>query len=485
MPKTAAPMASTSKATLQRSLAEAKNYAGWVRAARALDESNGSDKWKARDRTGLYDYATIRERRDRLRTLRRRCDHQRLVYTLEEGVHGNLGGMGKPILYSKAYFGTKRLITSYVDEVVQALLHVESLPAAELGKAIKLDFFKRASHCYGRSALMFSSGGMLMYFHFGVAKSLFEQGVLPSVLSGSSAGALVCAVLGTRSNKELRGFFTAENICFGKEWRPNTFERVSGLRRIYGTDAFEHTLDRLIPDLTFREAFENNGRHFSISVSPRERHHSPRLLNAITSPHVLIRSAVRASCAVPGLFEPVRLQARNARGKVVPYLNSRWVDGVFAADLPAKQLARLYGTNHYIVSYINPFLLPTFRDHKLESARLQPLVHMVKSATRNWLKISDRLIGKYIPLSSFSLANKLLHDILSQNYVGDISIVPQRRLISPMKLVSPNTPEEIAALMLDGERQTWPRIEMIRVSSKISRTLDDILMRLGESHDPY
>src|SRR5258708_12298387 len=69
MPKTAAPMASTSKATLQRSLAEAKNYAGWVRAAKALDESNGSDKWKARDRTGLYDYATIRERRDRLRAL--------------------------------------------------------------------------------------------------------------------------------------------------------------------------------------------------------------------------------------------------------------------------------------------------------------------------------------------------------------------------------------------------------------------------------
>ena len=84
---------------------------------------------------------------------------------------------------------------------------------------------------------MFSSGGMLMYFHFGVAKNLFEQGLLPSVLSGSSAGALVCAVLGTRSNKELRGFFTPENICFGEEWRPNTFERVSGLRRIYGAGA--------------------------------------------------------------------------------------------------------------------------------------------------------------------------------------------------------------------------------------------------------
>jgi predicted acylesterase/phospholipase RssA len=142
------------------------------------------------------------------------------------------------------------------------------------------------------------------------------------------------------------------------------------MRRIYGSESFEHTFERLIPDLTFREAMEISGRHISISVSPCERHHSPRLLNAITSPHVLIRSAVRASCAVPGLFEPVQLLARNARGKVVPYLKSRWVDGIFAADLPAKQLARLYGTNHYIVSYINPMLLPVFRDHKVEGRKI-------------------------------------------------------------------------------------------------------------------
>jgi TAG lipase / steryl ester hydrolase / phospholipase A2 / LPA acyltransferase len=474
------------KFQLECAMRDATTYEQWANAARLLDELSGNDRWKAQDHSNLYDHVTIRRRLDQLRRLHSKGDNAGLVFALEEGVHGNLGNMGKPILHSKCHFGTKNLITDYVDVVVETLLHIEQLPAKELDNAIKLDLFKRASHCFGRSALMFSSGGTRMYFHFGVAKGLLDQGLLPSVLSGSSAGALTCAILGTHTDTELAEVFTPENLFFGKAWQPNIVERLTGLRRIYGSEAFEHTFERLIPDLTFREALELSGHQISISVSPCERHHSPRLLNAITSPHVLIRSAVRASCAVPGLFEPVQLLARNGAGKTVPYLKSRWVDGVFAADLPAKQLARIYGTNHYIVSYINPVLLPMFRDHKLKGGGLRPFTDMMKSSARNFLKVSDALIGKYMPASSVGLANKLMHDIVSQNYVGDISIVPERRMISPTKLVSPNTQEEIAELMREGERQTWAKMEMIRISSKISRTLDGILKRAGEDgHSGY
>ena len=155
-------------------------------------------------------------------------------------------------------------------------------------------------------------------------------------------------------------------------------------------------------------------------------------------------------------------------------------DGVFAADLPARQLARLYGTNHYIVSYINPVLLPTFRDHKLESDRLRPLMRMLKGSLRNLAKSTDAKLGKYFPESSLGVVNKVIHDLLSQDYVGDVNIAPHRRFVSPLKLVSPHTNEEIAEVILEGERQTWPRVEMIRNSSRISRTLDEILRRAGE-----
>lgn len=460
-------------------LSNAASYSEWTHAALAYDALTGRERWKERTRSGLYDYAMIGEKLQRLRALRDLGDHRGLLFEIEEGVHGNIGGMGKPMLYSKARFGTKRLITEYVEAVADTLKYLDAVGESEMPAAAKLDLFRRASHCYGRTALMMSSGGMLMFFHFGVAKALFEHGVLPNVISGSSAGAMVAAVVGTRTDAELNGFFKPENIYFGEVWKPTRLERVTGLRRIFGTSAFEETFDRLVPDMTFREAFERTGRNISISVSPCERHQTPRLLNAITSPHVLIRSAVRASCAVPGLFEPVQLLARDSNGNTVPFLKSRWIDGVFAADLPAKQLARLYGTNHYIVSYVNPVLLLTFRDHKTEGAGFKPLVNMLKGTARNILKSTDSLIGRYVPASSVGVVNKVAHDLLSQDYVGDINITPQRRLFSPHRLLSPYTQREIGELMLEGERQTWPRLEMIRISSSISRTLDGILARAG------
>lgn len=465
--------------SLREHLHEADHYDAWRQAALALDHRSGRDKWKARDASALYDYATLRARVDQLQALHARGDNRGLVFAIEEGVHGNLGGMGKPILYNKARFGTKQLIVDYVDAVSKALLHIEGLTEAEMSTVAKLDLFRRASHCYGRSALMFTAGGTLMYFHFGVAKALLEQGVLPRVLSGSSAGAITVAILGTHTDAELQGFFDARNIRFGEEWTPNWFERSTGIRRMFRASSFEPTFDRLIPNLTFREAYELSGRHISISVSPCERHHSPRLLNALTAPHVLIRSAVRASCAIPGLFEPVQLMARNADGEVVPYLKSRWIDGLFAADLPAKQLARLYGTNHYIVSMINPMNLPTFRDHKLQGAGLQPLGRVAKAVARSALKSADVYLGKYLPTSSLGVFNKVAHDLLSQSYVGDISIAPRRKLFSPLRLLSPFSYEEIDALVLAGERQTWPRVEMIRVCTQVSRTLEGILGRLA------
>lgn len=455
----------------------ALSYEEWTARAHALDQLSGRAKWRLRERSRLYDHAMIRSRLDRLRALRAAGDSRGLVFAIEEGVHGNLGGMGKPVLYSKAYFGTKRLIHDFVDTVCDTLEYLDGLPEDELPTALKLDLFSRASHCYGRSGLMMSSGGMLMFFHFGVAKALFEEGVLPTVISGSSAGAIVAAVIGSRSDEELRGFLTPDNIFFGEPWQPNLLERTTGLRRLFGSTSFDATFDRLIPDLTFREAFLRSGRNISISVSPCERHQTPRLLNAITSPHVLIRSAVRASCAVPGLFEPVQLLARDADGNTVPYLKSRWIDGVFAADLPAKQLARLYGTNHYIVSYINPVLMPMFRDHKLEANYAKPLLDLAKSSARGLLKSTDVMLGKYLPTSSAGTVNKIIHDLLSQQYTGDINITPERRLVSPLKLVSPMTRREIGEMLLEGQRQTWPRIEMIRMSSRISRTLSTILAR--------
>ena len=41
-----------------------------------------------------------------------------------------------------------------------------------------------------------SGGAYLGYYHMGVIRALFEEGLLPRVISGASAGSIMAAVIG-------------------------------------------------------------------------------------------------------------------------------------------------------------------------------------------------------------------------------------------------------------------------------------------------
>src|SRR6056297_304842 len=355
------PVMKTRKLTrLEKQMEAAVSYQEWADAAQAHDEVSGQKRWREIDQTTQYDYTQIRLRLDRIRSLRARHDHQGLLFTLNEGIHGNMGGMGNPALFTRARFGTKRLIEQYIDEIDDALRFLAELDSDEIDVQEKLDFFYRANVCFGRSALMLSGGGVLGFYHLGVVKTLLEQDVLPRVISGSSAGALVAGVLGTHTDTELEKFYDPANLLFEAEREASVLSRM-----FFGTNPqidvgdLEKLVARLIPDMTFQEAYEKTGRQISIPVAPAELHQRSRLLNAVTSPNVYVRSAVMASCAVPGVFPPVMLMAKNVHEEPQPYLPTRrWVDGSIADDLPAKRLQRLYSTNHYIVSMVNPVAIP-------------------------------------------------------------------------------------------------------------------------------
>lgn len=57
---------------------------------------------------------------------------------------------------------------------------------------------KTCDRSFGRTALMCSGGGTMGMVHIGVIKALFEAGRLPRIVCGSSAGAIVAAILCTR-----------------------------------------------------------------------------------------------------------------------------------------------------------------------------------------------------------------------------------------------------------------------------------------------
>ena len=458
----------------------AESYEEWFLAAESHDAASGMATWRKEEPSDLYDHAQIRYRLDRLRKYRKQKDWSGLLYALNEGIHGNMGGMGKSLLYRQAKAGTKILIEEYIQEIDDALRLLAELPDEVIPIQQKLDFFYRSNVCYGRSALMLSGGGVLGFLHVGVVTELLRHGLLPRVISGSSAGSIVAAVLGAYTDEEMQGLDFIAMLESGGNDPAGLIRRwVTGAGVRFTADNTEQLIAAAIPDLTFAEAYAKTGRQVSITVAPAEPHQRSRLLNAVSSPNVYLRSAVMASCAIPGVFPPVMLQAKNEKGEPQPYLPARrWVDGSVADDLPAKRLSRLFSTNHYIVSMVNPVaraFLP--RDERARPVR--------RAASSLGIGIGREMLNFYRGVAKkygdnwpkFNMMLHSVHALLDQEYSGDINIVPKFRFQNPLKLISQPSSDELGLLVREGQRATFSRLESIRRCTQISRTLEEILHR--------
>lgn len=467
---------------MEKAMDRAESYEEWLEAARAYDVASGLDKWKQRDQSSAFDYVSIRHRLDRLRSLRARHDYAGLLFTLNEGIHGNVGGMGRSQLYEVARVGTKQVIEDYIHEIADSLTLLAEIDDPGISHEERLDFFRRAHHCFGRSAMMMSGSGMLLYFHVGVVKALLEQDLLPDILSGSSGGSFVGSVLATRDRSQLSEMFDPAFLVNEIEKEKQRLSVLYKIRpQILQVHEIHAILERLVPDLTFQEAFDKSGIHINISIAPAEAHQTSRLLNATTTPNVLIRQAILASSAVPGVYPPVTLMARDKHGDKKEYLPSRkWVDGAVSDDLPAKRLARLYGVNHYIVSQTNPHIIPFIRDSRRRNSTVDVLRSAATRTAREWINASAQIMQK--PLAKHPRINQMTNvalAIINQDYMGDINITPPFRFFNPSRILAHLTEEEIMNLIRVGERSAWPKLEMIRTQTKISRTLDALCRDLG------
>ena len=132
---------------LEKEMDAAVSYDDWLSAAQAHDKATGKAEWRQEEPSELYDHAQIRYRLDRLRKFRKQKDWAGLLYALNEGIHGNMGGMGKSVLYRQAKSGTKVLIEQYIQEIDESLRLLAELPNDVIPTQQKLDFFYRSNVC--------------------------------------------------------------------------------------------------------------------------------------------------------------------------------------------------------------------------------------------------------------------------------------------------------------------------------------------------
>jgi len=467
---------------LEKNLAQAGNYQEWLSAAGQLDQLEGKDEWRHEPASEDYDYRLLAARVRLFRKLRRQRDFEQLIFRLREELHGNIGNMANPALYHHARAGTKKLVNDYLDIVTACLELFTDSEIDAFPPMRKRRFLKRSARSFGRSALLLSGGASLGLFHLGVIQELQLEGVLPRVITGSSAGSIIAGIVATHTDEELTELLEPGYLDF--EWsKMFGFIDILKGKGILDPKQLQKSIERTIPDMTFLEAYKHTNRILNISVSPADSHQFPRLLSYLTAPNVLISRAALASSAIPGLFPPVQLRAKNFAGKPVAYMPQHcWIDGSVHEDIPKERVNRLHNINHYIVSQTNPHVIP-FLSEDIDDTGLIPFIKdVVLKAPVVQVEHFLEMVHQHFEIPGLSSVIKKAHALVSQTYSGDITIYPEKQLMQVGSILSNLSPEQAREMMFQGRRSTWPKIERVRNTTQISRTFDACLKRLSDTY---
>eukprot|EP00127_Corallochytrium_limacisporum_P004731 Clim_evm85s172 gene=Clim_evmTU85s172 len=462
---------------LYQEMYEASTYEQYCKVALMLDDIEGKTPWKFQMECDDYDSMLIFKRLEELREASKKKDLMQVMYLLRSGLFRNLGGMLNDKLYSKTHVGTKVLIEQYIDEVAHQLKQIGETDIPGLPLVEKLAMFEDIRRSFGRSALLMSGGGALAMYHLGVCKALWEQGLLPRILSGSSGGALISCLLCCTKDEDVYKLFEDDGFDVqafnnhGETWSfGRKVLRLMSKGYLVPNHYLRECIRRYAGDMTFRESYNMTGRILNISINSSQEHEGPRLLNYLTAPDVTIWSGACASCAMPGLMPSVELMAKDDEGKIVPWnqYESRWMDGSLEADLPMLRLSELFNVNHFIVSQVNPHINPVMRvSHFLPKSLL-----MIGSS-----EIRHRC-SQMINLGIVPKLFIAIREILAQDYYGNVTLAPPMRLWDFAKIISNPTNETIAYGVKTAQFETFRHMSAIQNHLEIEQVLDSIVVNL-------
>jgi predicted acylesterase/phospholipase RssA len=490
----------------RRKLHSSDTYQDWVEAAEELDVYLGNDKWKTQSDYAYYDAKTVKRVLSQLTELRERTSKEAsggsdgiggtraiedLKSLLEACIKNNFVGVENPRLYSETYIGTKELVQEFVNEVEQSLKVI--LNSDQITEKDKETFFKHLELNYGRTALCLSGGATFAYYHFGVVKALLDTGNLPEIITGTSGGALIAALVATRTDDELKQLLV-----------PSLAYRIRACQdgistwavRWWKTGARFDSIDWARQcawfcrgSLTFREAFERTGRILNVSCVPSDPHSPALLLNHLTSPECVVWSAVLASAAVPGILNPVVLLRKTRDGSLAPYsFGNKWKDGSLRTDIPLKALNLHFNVNFSIVSQVNPHVNLFFFSPRGSPGR--PVTHR---RGRGWrggflgstLETSIKLdLQKYLKiLRHLELLPRPLgqdwSEIWLQRFSGTITIWPKSILSDFWNILSDPSPARLRRMLSAGQKSCWPKIRFIANRMKVERVITEGLRQVA------
>ncbi len=192
-----------------------------------------------------------------------------------------------------------------------------------------------------RVALVLGGGGLKGLAHIGALRALEERGIRPTVIAGSSIGALMAAayVRGlTVGQMEARALSLRKPDLFRVDHMGMVVKRMLSTS-LYLEQPLQHIVESLAPTGTFRDL------PIPLLVNTVDLERGSQVTWGLPGlQHVRVSDAVYASCALPGFFPPRVIDGRTCvDGGVMEntpaLVASRNVDAVIAVDVGSTSFA--------------------------------------------------------------------------------------------------------------------------------------------------
>ena len=478
---------------MRERLLQSRTYEEYVKQARKLDTFSGVNEWKRIADSPFYNAGLIKKNLADLVKAIESFDFDNILKCVELCLNErNWGGVFNEALYSQCWDGSKQLVEDYINTLVTAIYTLgRSIKGVE---RIQRDPFKHIleGEIFGKTALCLSGGGSICLQHLGVIKALLQRGILPDILCGTSGGSVICAFIATRSTAEVERDFHVPKFkslvsAFKEPWTAR-LKRLYQLGEMFDVD---HTYELLgewcMGDLTFSEAYKKTGRILNVTVTPHgARADSGVILNYITAPHVIIRSAVLSSSAFPTFFRPRPLKEKIG-GRVQECELLKFSDGSLVTDIPKDKLYASWGVRFCIVSQVNPHITPFFFNIKGEAGNpiiwrwgktasfrggfvLSALEVLIKAQIKTLFRVIRELeIGPTVGGSPWV-------SVFIQNFTGDLTLTNNRYYLYKLSkgLSDPSSLEELEWWIHEGELMAWPKIAAIAARMRIENALKNL-----------
>lgn len=150
------------------------------------------------------------------------------------------------------------------------------------------------------------------------------------------------------------------------------------------------------------------------------------------------------------------------------------------------RLAEMFNVNHFIVSQVNPHVVPFLVKEEDSIATEAQQSTSTVACGPTWLHSMTKLAKgealhrMHVMAEMGIFPNTLTKavSVLSQKYSGDITIFPAIPYTNFSRMLKNPTTEFMLEAMLAGQRATWPKVSRIRNHCAIELALDDAVQKL-------